>query len=54
MSRSDEKKLVPIQPTIEMIAAGWDALNKGRKYKIGPGPGLVEVFKAMALAAPKE
>ena len=42
--------------TPEMISAGYRALNSGghvRHIRLGPGPGLVEAYKAMRAARPK-
>lgn len=43
---------VPVTP--EMIAAGWSIVNDGRKWppRIGSGPGLVEVYRAMRALEP--
>lgn len=43
--------------TPEMIAAGWAVLNRhkqaARIWKMGPGPGLTEVYEAMQKLAPQ-
>lgn len=43
---------MPVTP--EMIAAGWSIVNDGRKWppRIGSGPGLVEVYRAMRALEP--
>lgn len=46
-------KTVPVEPTPEMIAAGWDCLRRAHLPRLGPGNGLVEAYRAMAAAAPQ-
>lgn len=40
--------------TPEMVAAGWGELKRARMPKLGPGPGVVECFRAMIDEAIKE
>lgn len=52
-ARADRDAVVE-DVTPEMIAAGWAVINDGREWpfkRVGAGPELVEVYKAMRAAA---
>ncbi len=50
---NESYKLVPADPTPEMIAAAWSAWKSRHGGKLGPGPGFVEAIKAAIEAAPE-
>lgn len=43
--------LVPVNPTQKMIAEGWAVLRRAKLPRLGPGPGLIEVWNVMLAAS---
>jgi hypothetical protein len=45
--------IVPVEASPLILAAGWGAVNDGRRWppRVGPGPALAEVWTAMLKAA---
>ena len=43
--------IVPKEPTHQMIADGWGQLKRAGLPKLGPGPGLIDAYRAMLKAA---